>query len=96
MKEINKNDLMFLQDEILGDIKKVENKLDNKIFAIAESLKEQKIVYEKKLNNLEIIYNILKVKTQNLKSSEANEKEINSKINSLNMKIEDYFSKLDS
>jgi hypothetical protein len=96
MKEINKNDLMFLEDEILGDIKKVENKLDNKIFAIVESLKEQKNVYEKKLNNLEIIYNILKVKTQNLKSSEANEKEINSKINSLNMKIEDYFSKLDS
>ena len=96
MSEIPKNDLMFLQNEILGDIKKVENKLDNKIYNISESLNEQKTTYQKKMNHLEAQFNILKQKTQELKSTNSNEREINTKINSLEKKLEDYILKLDS
>ena len=81
MSEIPKNDLMFLQNEILGDIKKVENKIDNKIYNISESLNEQKTTYQKKLNHLEVQFNILKQKTQELKSTNSNEREIYTKIN---------------
>ena len=96
MKEINKNDLMFLQNEILGDIKKVENKLDSRIYAITESLKQQNNIFEKKISNLESGFNILKLKVSNLKNNDPNDKEVTSKINSLIIKTEDYYSKLDS
>ena len=96
MSDISKNDLMFLQNEILGDIKKVEKNLDNKIYKISESLNEQKTIYEKKINHLEALFNIIKQKTQNISNYEPNEKEMNSKFNSLNKKVEDYFLKIDS
>ena len=96
MSDISKNDLMFLQNEILGDIKKVEKNLDNKIYKISESLNEQKTIYEKKINHLEALFNIIKQKAQNISSYDPNEKEINSKINSLNKKVDDYFFKIDS
>ena len=96
MTDIPKNDLMFLQNEILGDIKKVENKLDKKIAKITDSLDDQKTTYEKKINHLEMLFNILKQKTQAFKTSEMTERQFSDKIASLNKKIEDYFSKLES
>ena len=95
MNEKPKNELMFLQNEILGDIKTVENKLDNKIFKVSESLDEQKVYYDKKINTLENIINIIKEKMQTVKTDNSNEKEL-LKINSLSKKIEDYYSKLES
>ena len=95
MSEIQKNNLMFLQNEILGDIKKVENKLDNKIQKISKNFDDNLVSYEKKINHLETLYNIIKQKTQNL-NNDSNDKDINTKINSLNKKIEDYFTKIDS
>ena len=95
MNEKPKNELMFLQNEILGDIKTVENKLDSKIFKVSESLDEQKVYYDKKINSLENIINIIKEKVQTVKTDNSNEKEL-LKINSLTKKIEDYYSKLDS
>ena len=96
MYEIPKNDLMFLQNEILGDIKKVENKLESKIFKLSESLDDQKSTYEKKYIHLESLFNILKQKTQNLKSNDSSEKETTTKINSLDKKIDQYYSRLES
>ena len=95
MNEKQKNDLMFLQNEILRDIKNVEKNLDNKIFKVWQSLEKQKAFFENRLNNLEIIINILKQKTQNIKPGDSNEIDL-SKINSLSKKIEDSNSKLDS
>jgi hypothetical protein len=95
MNEKQKNDLMFLQNEILRDIKNVEKNLDNKIFKVWQSLEKQKAFFENRLNNLEIIINILKQKTQNIKPGDSNEIDL-SKINSLSKKIEDSHSKLDS
>ena len=96
MNEIPKNDLMFLQNEILGDIKKVENKLENKIYKLSKSIDEQKTTYEKKYNHLEVIFNILKEKTQNLKPNDSSDKDTTTKINLLDKKIEQYFSRLES
>ena len=95
MNEKPKNDLMFLQNEILGDIKNVENKLDNKIFKISKSMDEQNSYYDKKINQLENILNILKEKTHNLNFDKSKEKE-KELINSLSKKIEDNYSKLDA
>ena len=95
MNEKPKNDLMFLQNEILGDIKNVENKLDNKIFKISKYMDEQNSYYDKKINQLENILNIIKEKTQNLNIDNSKEKD-KELINSLNKKIEDNYSKLDA
>ena len=48
------------------------------------------------MNHLEAQFNILKQKTQELKSTNSNERAINTKINSLEKKLEDYILKLDS
>ena len=48
MIEKPKNELMFLQIEILGDIKNVETKIDNKIFKISSSFDNLKEITEKK------------------------------------------------
>ena len=49
MTEKPKNELMFLQNEILGDIKNVETKLDNKIFKVSSSFEGLKDTTEKKI-----------------------------------------------
>ena len=89
-----KNDLMFLQNEILGDIKNVENKLDNKINKTSESIAEQKSYFERKIIHLENIINTVKKATQNVNKEKSNEEEI-AKFNALSKKVEDYYSKLD-
>ena len=96
MNEKPKNDLMFLQNEFLGDIKKVENKLEAKIYKLSEMVDEQKTSNEKKFTHLETLFNILKQKTQYMKSNDSSDKETLNKINSLNKKIDDYFYRLDA
>ena len=96
MAGVPKNDLMFLQNEILGDIKKVENKLDKRITKLSDTIDDQKSTYEKKVNHLEMLFNILKQKTQAFKSSDMTEKQFSDKIALLNKKMEDHFSKIES
>jgi hypothetical protein len=93
--EKTKNDLMFLQNEILGDIKNVENKLDNKINKASELISEHNIYFERKINHLENIINIIKKETENNNVGKSNEEEL-AKINALNKKIEHDYSKLDA
>ena len=96
MNENPKNELMYFQNEILKDIKTVENKLDNKIFKISSSFEELKDNLEEKINHVENSFKILLQKIGNLKGDDSFENKINSKINLLTKKLEDYFSKLES
>jgi len=96
MLEKPKNELMFLQNEILGDIKNVETKLDNKIFKISSSFDNLKETTEKKINSLDNSLKIMLEKIESLKEGDSYEKQINSKMNLLNKKIDDYFSRMDS
>ena len=48
MKETNKNDLMMIQNDLLGDIKNVDIKLNERIKILNQSLEEQRIGFEKK------------------------------------------------
>ena len=89
-----KNDLMFLQNELLGDIKSVENKLDNKINKTSESIIGQKSYFERKIIHLENIINIAKKETEKLNLEKSNEEEIE-KYNALSKKVENYYKKLD-
>ena len=86
-----KNSLMYVQNEILGDIRDVENKLELKIKKNNQSFETYKISLEKKMNYLENAYNTLLQKTQNNKtnSNESfDEKKIFQEINSINQKME--------
>ena len=96
MLEKPKNELMFLQNEILGDIKNVETKLDNKIFKVSSSFEGLKEATEKKIKNLENSLKNMLEKIETLKEGDSYEKQINSKMNLLNKKIDDYFSRMDS
>jgi len=96
MIEKPKNELMFLQNEILGDIKNVETKIDNKIFKISSSFDNLKEITEKKINSLDNSLKIMLEKIESLKEGDSYEKQINSKMNLLNKKIDDYFSRMDS
>ena len=97
MAEKYQNDLMHLQNELLGDIKNVENKIDAKIKKINLSLEEQKNGLEKKVLYLENAYNVLLQRTQNVKNNDnPKEKEILSKIENFNKKIEDYSFRLEN
>ena len=95
MNEKQNNDLRFLENEILGEIKNVENKIDTKILKISQSLEKQNTYYEQKINNLENILNILKEKIQSINTENINEIDT-TKINALNKKIEDTYLQLDS
>ena len=99
MADKYKTDLMLLQNEILGDIKNVENRIESKLKKSNQSLEEHKIAIEKKLNYLENAYSVLFQRSQNKTNndnSNEKEKELLSKIDSLNKKIEDYSSKLNN
>ena len=96
MSNIQRNELMLLQNDILGDIKKAENKLDTKIFKVSSSLDELKEKFEDKINHLEKDFKILLQKNETLKGNDSNEDKIYSKINLLTKRVEDNFSRLDS
>ena len=77
-----KNELMYIQNELLGDIKNVEKKLEVKLKKNNQSFEEYKIVLEKKLDYLENVYNALIQRTQPTKIDEGfDEKKIFYKIN---------------
>ena len=87
-----KNDLIYVQNELLGDIKNVEKKLELKLKKNNQSFEEYKIALEKKMNYLENAYNTLLQKTQNTKNNESfNENKITHEINSINQKMEGNF-----
>jgi len=96
MIEANKNDLMIIQNELLGDIKNVEIKLNEKIKLLSQSFEEQKSGFEKKINVLEKAYNSLLQLTEPKKSiDDSKEKEIISEINILNKALEENSSRLE-
>ena len=85
MKETNKNDLMMIQNDLLGDIKNVDIKLNERIKILNQSLEEQRIGFEKKISALEKVYNSLLQQIQPTKSiDDSKEKEIISQINVIN------------
>ena len=96
MNEKPKNELMFIQNEILLDIKKVENKLESKIFKVSASFDDLQEKINKKLENIENELEILTEKTDTLKEGDSFEKQIESRMTLLNKKIDEYFSRMDS
>ena len=87
-----KNELMYIQNELLGDIKNVEKKLEVKLKKNNQSFEEYKIVLEKKLDYLENVYNALIQRTQPTKIDEGfDEKKIFYEINSINQKMENNY-----
>ena len=96
MNEKPKNEMMFIQNEILLDIKKVENKLESKIFKVSASFDDLQEKISKKLENIENELEILTEKTETLKEGDSFEKQIETRINLLNKKVDDYLSRLDS
>ena len=96
MIEANKNDLMIIQNELLGDIKNVEIKLNERIKILSQSFEEQKSGFEKKINVLEKAYNSLLQLTAPKKSiDDSKEKEIISEINTINKTLEENSSRLE-
>ena len=96
MIEANKNDLMIIQNELLGDIKNVEIKLNERIKLLSQSFEEQKSGFEKKINVLEKAYNSLLQLTEPKKSiDDSKEKEIISEINIINKALEENSSRLE-
>lgn len=92
MVENYKNDLMYVQNELLGDIKNIENKIELKFKKNNQSFEEYKTALDKKMNYLENAYNALLQKAQNTKDKEVlDEKKIYYEINSVNKKLEDNF-----
>lgn len=59
MSEKNINELMHIQNELLGDIKNVESRVNDKIKIINQSFEEQKILNEQKLKSIEKTINTL-------------------------------------
>lgn len=98
MAEKYKIDLMHLQNELLGDLKNVENKMDSKIKKSNQVFEENKITVERRLNYLENAYTALLQRNQNSdnNNSEEKEKEIISKIDLLKRKSEENYFRLEN
>ena len=81
----NKNDLMIIQNELLGDIKEVETQLNEKIKILTQTMEEKNLGLEKKYNFLEKAYDKLLQKSQS-KNNEKGSKEndIDSKLLEIN------------
>ena len=90
MSEKNINELMHIQNELLGDIKNVESRVNDKIKIINQSFEEQKILNEQKLKSIEKTINTLLQKFETLpKNDPSKEKNYDSQIFMLNKKIDD-------
>ena len=89
MAEVSKGDLMFFQNEILSDIKKLESKINLKIDKQIEDLKQKIIHSEKTTKNLSDKYEELFTLTHTFK--DKNE-EID-KILQFHSKVEDITSR---
>lgn len=91
MTEKNKNELMMIQNELLGDIKNVEQRMNEKLKTLTQSLEDQKAVLEKKINILEKAYNSL-IQRSELREDSSDlikEKEIMKQISQVNKKVEE-------
>lgn len=95
MIEKNKNELMHMQDELLGDIKEVEIKINEKFKSLTQSLEEKNLELAKKIFLLEKSYDTLHQQIQSTSSEFKNSKEISNKIASINKAFEDNNSRLE-
>ena len=84
MIEKNKNELMHMQDELLGDIKEVGIKINEKFKSLTQSLEEKNLELAKKIFLLEKSYDTLHQQIQSTSSEFKNSKEISNKIASIN------------
>ena len=90
MSEKNKSELMHIQNELLGDIKNVEIRVNDKIRILNQSFEENKVFNEQKIKILEKTLNALIQKFEELsKIDPSKNKKDENKILSLNKKIED-------
>ena len=96
MIDAYKNDLMHIQNELLGDLKNVENKMISKVKELSQSFENQNALFTKKLEKLENEYGTLFKQAQSVKTDkDSKENEILSKIDTLNNKIEENISSFD-
>ena len=98
MTEKYQIDLMHLQNELLGDIKNVENKIDAKIKKSNQVFEESKSNVERRLNYLENAYTVLLQRNQNKSNDNSEEKikEIMSKIDLFKRKSEENYFRLEN
>ena len=98
MTEKYQIDLMHLQNELLGDIKNVENKIDAKIKKSNQAFEENKSNVERRLNYLENAYTVLLQRNQNKTSDNFEEKtkEILSKLDLFKRKTEENYFRLEN
>ena len=91
MSEIRyKNELMLVQNELLKDMKNLENRLDEKLKEEIKLLNDENININKRLKQLENSYNLLIQQTETEKTSDnSKENDFLSKIELLNRKIQD-------
>ena len=91
MNEKTKNDFLFFQNEILGDVKKVEVKLSEKLSQISSFIETQSEKYDNKIKDLTNRINQL--------SSSKEEKDdlghLEKSMNQFQKKIEERITKLD-
>ena len=84
MEEITRNDLIFFQNEVLKDMKLIENKINDKISAISNTTKNSSLILEQKIENLK---KKLDETIQTL--------DINNKIEKINDKFDKFKSKFE-
>ena len=96
MSEKNKSELMHIQNELLGDIKNVEIRVNDKIRILNQSFEENKVFNEQKIKILEKTLNALIQKFEALpKIDPSKDKKDENKILLLNKKIEDSETRLE-
>ena len=89
--EKTRNDFIFFQNEILGDVKKVETKLSEKLSQTTSFLETQTQKYEQKLKDLANRFNILSHQLEEHNNTEKFEevmKQSKQKLEDLVTKIE--------
>jgi len=92
----NKNDLMIIQNDLLGDIKEVKTQLNEKIKILTQTIEEKNAGFAKKLNILEKSYDKLLQQTQSKNNGEnSGAIDINSKLSKINNTIREDYIKLE-
>ena len=85
MEEITRNDFSFFQNEILKDIKALENKVNEKISSISKTFQNTALIIEQKYENAKVRMDeiIQKLETENLIGK------IDDRLSKFNTKIEE-------
>ena len=98
MTEKYQIDLMHLQNELLGDIKNVENKIDAKIKKSNQAFEDNKSNVERRLNYLENAYTVLLQRNHSKSNDNFEEKtkEILSKLDLFKRKTEENYFRLEN